>query len=136
MKGCLRTLLAVCVLATNFPQMFCCCGLGAAAAKGSGDATACPRCCAKLGRTAPPDNSIPPPCCCQKCKAIRCAAALRGDCAHKPAQSCEPALALADVAGEPWALGHLPFGRGLADSPNESSGLGCALVILFGRLLI
>ena len=81
MQSCLRTLLAVSVLATNFPQVFCCCGTGAAAARGSGAATACPRCCAKLGRTAPPNNSLPPPCCCQKCKAIQAAAARRGGCA-------------------------------------------------------
>ena len=128
MKGCLRTLLAVCVLATNFPQMFCCCGLGAAAAKGSGDATACPRCFAKLGRTAPPDNSIPPPCCCQKCKAIqRCRPPRRPGADIKPcAESRNPLSRWPTLPGEPLALGHLPFGRGLADSPNESSGLGCA----------
>jgi hypothetical protein len=136
MKRCLPTLLAVCLLAANFPQMFCFCGMGAAAARGSGIATACPRCCAKLGRTAMPNNSIPPPCCCQKCKAIQAMPPSAVAAAPTPARSCELAPALADVAGEPWARGHLPFGRGAADSPGESSGLGCALVILFGRLLI
>ena len=136
MQSCLRTLLAVSVLATNFPQVFCCCGSGAAAARGSGVATACPRCCAKLGRTAPPNNSLPPPCCCQKCKAIQALPPAAAVAPPPPARTGELAPALADFAGGLGTPGHSPCGRPSADSPGESSGLDCALVILFGRLLI
>ncbi len=136
MERLLRIVLAVSLLAMSFPQMFCFCGMGAAAARGSGVAPARPRCCAKLGRTAPADNSIPPPCCCQKCKAIQALPPAAAAAPLTPARSGQFAPALADVAGAPWALGHLSVGREAADSPAESSGLGCALVILFGRLLI
>ena len=122
MRRWVCTLLAICLLAANFPRAFCYCG--AEAACGRGSVPACPRCCAHRQRPASGQGQTPGPCCCEKCRAIR--AVPPGPAVDAPAPACRgyfhPLHWLAVAAGVPGAADHLPEAARCAGPPGSSEG--------------